>query len=467
MGHDILIIDDESDIRELVAGILKDAGYQTRVAADGSQGIAAIRARRPHLIVLDVWLNDPKYDGISLLEIIKRDHADVPIVMISGHGTIETAVAAIKKGAYDFIEKPFKSDRLLLVIQRALEASKLRQENEELRSQQLDNPVLYGQSSSMTQMRQWIQKVASGKTRLLLTGGVGSGKEFVARQIHNLSPRAQGPFVIVNCLATGDLETALFGQETNHSWKEIDVKSGYIEKAHMGTLVLHEVGGVSHNVQSRLLKFLQEGSFSRLGGTDKVGVDVRVIATTSEDLDARIARREFREDLRARLAVMSYQIPKLMQRREDIPALADLFVRRAAQVSQLRPLPIADETIAVLQAYEWPGDISQLRNSVEWAFLNAYCEGSLEITANFLPPEITGDMPSVLSPDQIQGIIQFPLREARELFEKYYLTLQLHRFGMNISQTAQYIKMERSALHRKLKGLGIKCDRDLADTSAA
>jgi two-component system nitrogen regulation response regulator NtrX len=455
MAHDILIVDDEADIRHLVSGILEDEGYSPRAAADGNSALEAIRLRQPHLVIMDVWLNDSRYDGISLLELIQKSHPDVPVIMISGHGTIETAVAAIKKGAYDFIEKPFKSDRLLLMVERALESLHLKGENEELRKKTSVSHEFVGKSAVMTHLRQWIHKTAPTNSRILLMGNGGTAKEAVARQIHQSSHRDQGPFMILDCQNAANLEAELFGEEIQKNWEQVELKIGKLEKAHMGTLLISEVGEMSLSNQTKLLKFIQEGKFLREGGQQKVMVDVRLVVATTQDLEQLISEGKFGRDLYDRLNVTSYLIPPLRLRREDIPELVSFYLNQTARALHLKACPFSEETIMLMQAYEWPGDIHQLRNTVDWVLISAFSQGLDVITPILLPPEVRGHSATLSPTDQLNEILKFPLRESRELFERYYLTLQLNRFGGNVSQTALFVGMERSALHRKLKLLGI------------
>lgn len=455
MGHDILIVDDEVDIRHLVAGILEDEGYSPRAAADGVGALEAIRLRQPHLVIMDVWLNDSRYDGISLLEIIRKSHPDLPVIMISGHGTIETAVAAIKKGAYDFIEKPFKADRLLLMVERALESLHLKGENEDLKKKMRTSDELVGHSSAMNHLRQWIQKVAPTNSRIIILGKGGTDKEAVARQIHQLSHRENGPFSIVDCQNSSQLEEELFGVEVSQGWGQSLLKIGKLEKSHMGTLLISEIGELPSPLQQRLLKFLQEGKFLRGQGEQKVSVDVRLLVSTSQDLEQLCEEGKFSRDLYERLNVSSYMIPPLQVRREDIPKLVQFFVDRTACALHLKACAFSEEALMLLQAYDWPGDVHQLRNIVDWALISALSQGIDVITPPLLPLEVKGHPAGFSQADEWAEIVKFPLREARELFERYYLTLQLSRFNGNVSQTALFVGMERSALHRKLKLLGI------------
>ncbi len=456
MAHDILIVDDEADIRLLIAHILKDEGYDTREAENSTEALAAVKTRRPSLVILDIWLQGSELDGLALLDVIREHNPNVPVVMISGHGTIETAVSAIKRGAYDFIEKPFKTDRLLLMIERAIEAARLRRENEELRIRAGGELELIGISSATNQLRQAVEKVAPTGSRVLITGPAGSGKEVLARLIHTRSRRASGPFVVLNCatMRPENLEVELFGQEANGPRGGV-AKVGTLELSHNGTLLLDEVADMPMETQGKIVRALQEQTFERVGGNTRVKVDVRVLASTGRDLQAESAAGRFREDLYYRLNVVPVRVAPLRERREDIPALARSFMQRCANASGLFERPIGDDAMAALQAYDWPGNVRQLRNVVEWLLIMAPGDPRTPIRAGMLPPEIGAIAPPVLRWDSAGEIMGLPLRDARELFERQYLFAQVTRFGGNISRTASFIGMERSALHRKLKSLGV------------
>jgi two-component system nitrogen regulation response regulator NtrX len=455
MAHDILIVDDEADIRDLVAGILQDEGYQTRVARDADSAFKEIEARRPSLLVLDVWLLGSRLDGIEILRQVKRDHPELPVVMISGHGTIETAVGAIKVGAYDFIEKPFKTDRLLLVIERALEAAKLRRENQELRLRAGVDGELLGQSAAINLVRQTIDKVAPTGSRVLITGPAGSGKEIVARLLHARSRRADGPFIALNAamLDPDRVEAELFGIE---GAGDTAPRVGVFEQAHGGTLFLDEVADMPIETQGRIVRVLVDQTFERVGGSTRVQVDVRVISSSSRDLRAEIDARRFREDLFHRLNVVPVRVPGLAERRDDIPALAAYFMAHLSQTSGLAERRIGDDAMAALQSHDWPGNVRQLRNIVERMLILASDDVQAAITADMLPPEVGMSQPNVMRDGAREHVMSLPLRDAREVFERDYLLAQVTRFGGNISRTAAFVGMERSALHRKLKSLGVQ-----------
>jgi two-component system, NtrC family, nitrogen regulation response regulator NtrX len=455
MAHDILIVDDEADIRMSIAGVLKDEGYATREAADSSQTLAAIQARQPTLVILDIWLQGSERDGIAILRQMRAEMPTVPVVMISGHGTIETAVEAIKIGAYDFIEKPFKSDRLLLLIARAIEAAQLRRENAELRLRAGGELDLVGASPAINQLRQQIERVAPTGSRVLITGAPGSGKEVVGRLLHARSRRAEGPFVAINCatMRPDRLEIELFGCEASNDG--VPRKVGTFERAHGGTLLLDEVADMPIETQGKIVRALQEQTFERVGGSRRVEVDVRVVASSNRELSAEIAAGRFREDLFYRLNVVPIRVPALRERREDIPLLARHFVQRGADAARIAARDFGEDALAALQAYTWPGNVRQLRNVVDWLLIMAPGETSEPVRADMLPNEITAIAPSVVRWDKGSEIMTLPLRDAREVFEREYLLAQVTRFGGNISRTAAFVGMERSALHRKLKSLGV------------
>ena len=457
MAHDILIVDDEEDICLQISGILRDDGYDTRKAYDSDSALAAIEVRVPALLVLDIWLQGSKLDGLELLDIVKRDHPELPVVVISGHGTIEMAVRAIMKGAYDFIEKPFKSDRLLLDIERAIEASRLKRENAELRLRSGDGTELIGGSAVMVQLKAAIDKVAPTGSRVLVTGPPGSGKEVVARLIHARSLRGEGPFVVVNAatMAPERMEAELFGVDSGDSGNGGAGKVGTFERAHGGTLLLDEVADMPLETQGKILRFLQDQTFRRVGGEANVEVDVRIVTATNRDLRAEISAGRFREDLYYRLNVVPIDVPALNQRREDTGELARYFMERSAMAAGLPPRHISTDALAAMQACDWPGNVRQLRNLVEWLLIMSPGSADQPIRADMLPPDLAAAAPPAANADQSGEIMAMSLREARETFERQYLTSQLVRFGGNISRTAEFVGMERSALHRKLKGLGI------------
>ncbi|MET3590032.1 two-component system nitrogen regulation response regulator NtrX [Bartonella silvatica] len=451
MVSDILIVDDEADIRELVAGILDDEGYETRVACNSDDALMKISERIPRLIFLDIWLQGSRLDGLALLDEIKTRYPTLPVVMISGHGNIETAVSAIKRGAYDFIEKPFKADRLVLVAERTLENSNLKRELLELRKRSNETLELLGTSTAIKQLRQIIEKVAPTNSRVLITGPSGAGKEMVARSIHALSTRSNGPFVTINAatITPERMEIELFGSEMEGEERKI----GALEEAHGGILYLDEIADMPYETQGKILRVLTRQTFERVGGTKRVKVDVRIISSTTQNLENLMSDGAFREDLFHRLSVVPISVPPLSARREDIPELIRHFIKTIPQQVGIKPREIDDDVIAILQTHDWPGNVRQLRNNIE-RLLILVRDGDGPITAELLPSEVSDSLPRIqINTDE--SIMALPLREARELFEKRYLEAQIGRLGGNISRTAEFIGMERSALHRKLKALGV------------
>jgi two-component system nitrogen regulation response regulator NtrX len=456
MASDILIVDDEADIRELVAGILQDEGYETRTARDSDEAIAALKTRRPSLVFLDIWLQGSRLDGLQLLDMAKTEHPDLPVVMISGHGNIETAVAAIKQGAYDFIEKPFKADRLVLVAQRALETSRLKREVKELKQFAPFAATLIGHSPAINQLRQMIDKIAPTNSRILIVGPSGAGKELVARTIHGMSSRAAAPFVVINAAAITPerMEVELFGIEQANGSEE-GRKVGALEEAHGGTLFIDEIADMPRETQSKILRVLVDQTFQRVGGATKIAVDVRIVSSTARNLEAEIAAGRFREDLYHRLSVVPIRVPPLAERREDIPELVEHFMDQISQSTGLPKRRIGSDAMAVLQSHDWPGNVRQLRNNVERLMILAGGDPDAVITASMLPQDVGSMIPSMPNGNGGEHLMSLALREAREVFEREYLLAQISRFGGNISRTAEFVGMERSALHRKLKALGI------------
>ncbi|MDF2603460.1 sigma-54-dependent Fis family transcriptional regulator [Sphingomonas sp. ABOLG] len=454
MALDILVVDDELDIRELVSGVLEDEGYDTRTAADSDAALEAISARRPSLVLLDVWLQGSRLDGLELLAEIKRRDSSIPVLVISGHGNLDTAVAAIRQGAADFIEKPFQAERLLLMVERATETERLRREVANLRASAGSDTDLTGSSSAINAVRATLKRVAATGSRVMIVGPAGVGKEVAARLLHGWSQRAAAPFVVVSAanMTPERVEEELFGVEEGGDL----VRPGLLEQAHGGTLFLDEIADMPITTQGRILRVLTDQSFTRVGGTRVVKVDVRVVSATGRDLTQEIADGRFREDLYYRLNVVPVVIPSLAERREDIPALVEHFVAHYAAQRRVTTPEVATDAMVALQSYDWPGNVRQLRNVVERTIILAPGDRIARIDVDLLPGEVLGDQGG----GGANAIMGAPLREARETFEREYLKVQIRRFSGNISRTATFIGMERSALHRKLKLLGITDTRE-------
>ena len=447
---DILIVDDERDIRELISDILQDEGFSTRLAGNSDEAMAAINGEPPALVILDIWLKDSRMDGIDILKTVKRDNPDVPIVIISGHGNIEIAVAAIKQGAYDFIEKPFNIDQLLVVIRRAMETSRLRRENQSLKRQEVGQSDMIGVSPGFRALLNQLDKVTKSNGRVMLRGPAGCGKEVAARYIHANSNRASAPFVTVNCagVAPDRMEEVLFGRET----ADRGVEPGLLEQAHGGVIYFDEVADMPAGSQSKILRVLVDQQFQRVGGHDNVRVDLRVISSTNRDLEALIESGQFRQELYHRLNVVPIAVPSLEERREDIPELAQHFIAQCNAQQGLPMRALSDDASAMLQTMVWPGNVRQLKNMIERVLILGDETGEIEVR------ELPGDVESEGEEGRVVlsgALATLPLREAREAFEREYLLTQINRFGGNISRTASFVGMERSALHRKLKSLGV------------
>ncbi|MFN3724153.1 MAG: sigma-54-dependent transcriptional regulator [Paracoccaceae bacterium] len=446
----ILIVDDEKDIRELIGDILKDEGYVTRLAGNSDDAMAEINADPPSLMILDIWLKDSRMDGIDILKTVKRDNPDVPVVIISGHGNIEIAVAAIKQGAYDFIEKPFNIDQLMVVVSRAMETSRLRRENADLRRREVTSAEMLGSSPAFRTLKAQLDKVTKSNGRVMLTGPSGSGKEMAARFIHSNSNRANAPFVSVSSATVEPdrMEEVLFGRET----PERGIEKGLLEQAHGGVVYFDEVAEMPLGTQSKILRVLTDQQFTRAGGTDKVRVDLRVVSSTTRDLRAEIAAGRFRQELYDRLNVVPIPVPSLEERREDIPDLTRHFIDLFHRTQGLPLRVLTQEAEAMLQTTAWPGNVRQLRNVIERVLILGEASGPIEAT------ELPGQEAAVEGNGRLVlggAMATLPLREAREVFEREYLLTQINRFGGNISRTANFVGMERSALHRKLKSLGV------------
>jgi two-component system nitrogen regulation response regulator NtrX len=452
MALEVLVVDDEADIRELVGGVLEDEGYAVRSAANSTEALEAIESRRPSLVLLDVWLQGSRLDGLQLLEQIKARDPSLPVLMISGHGNLDTAVAAIREGAVDFIEKPFEASRLLHLVGRATETDRLRRENAHLKERAGAEDQLNGASVAINTVRATLKRVAPTGSRVLITGPAGVGKEIAARTIHNWSTRAAAPFVTVAAarMDPSRVEDELFGSEADGV-----ARPGFLEQAHGGTLFLDEIADMPLTTQGKILRVLTDQSFTRVGGQRPVKVDVRVLSATSRNLSEEIAAGRFREDLYYRLNVVPVRIPPLRERREDIPEIANHYLARFAADRRMPPPTLSDEALAALQAHDWPGNVRQLRNIIERTVIMAPTDRLARIEVDLLPAEVLDHGGSGGLSSATLSIMGSPLREARESFEREYLRVQIRRFSGNISRTASFIGMERSALHRKLKALGL------------
>jgi two-component system nitrogen regulation response regulator NtrX len=460
MALDILIVDDEDDIRDLIAGILEDEGYEARQAHDADSALNEVARRRPSLVFLDIWMQGSRLDGLQLLDVLQTQHPEMPVVMISGHGNIETAVSAIRRGAYDYIEKPFKIDRLLLITQRAMEATRLKTEIAELRERSNGKSAeMVGNSPSLQAIRGVIEKSAPTNSRIFISGPSGSGKGLVARLIHQRSGRAEAPFVEINCslYSPDEVQVILFGRETREKTGTLRTEVGALERAHGGTLYLSEVATLPAAAQASLLRTLVENKFNRVGGAVAVPIDVRIISSSSQNVAQHIEAGNFRSDLFHRLAIVPVALTPLKERREDVPPLVSLFIEQVSRMHSLRSLIVGDDAVAVLQAQDWPGNARQLRNSIERLLILVKDQAPEDglITAAMLPSDIGEVLPTVGDTDASAHLMSLPLREAREVFERQYLLAQIERFGGNISKTAEFVGMERSALHRKIKTLGL------------
>jgi two-component system nitrogen regulation response regulator NtrX len=452
MALEVLVVDDEADIRDLVSGVLEDEGYAVRTAADSTQTLDAFEERRPSMVLLDVWLQGSRLDGLQLLQEIKRRDPTIPVLMISGHGNLDTAVAAVREGAIDFIEKPFEAERLIYLVDRATDTERLRRENETLRQQVGQEDQLHGSSVAINSVRATLKRVAPTGSRVLISGPAGVGKEIAARMIHQWSPRARAPFIVLSAamMSPERVEEELFGSES-----EGTMRPGLLEHAHGGTLFLDEIADMPQTTQAKILRVLTDQSYTRVGGQRPVKVDVRVLSATSRNLQEEIAAGRFREDLYYRLNVVPVKLPPLRERREDIPELVSHFLARLAAERRITAPSISEEAMAALQAHDWPGNVRQLRNIIERTLILAPGDRVSCIEVDLLPPEILDNQGPVGGASATMAIMGSPLREARESFEREYLKIQIRRFSGNISRTASFIGMERSALHRKLKALGI------------
>lgn len=459
MAIDVLIIDDEADIRDIISDILKDEGFSSRSAASSEQAFKAISEKTPNAIILDIWLQGSDLDGLGILEIVKKQYPLMPVVVISGHGTIETAVSAIKMGAYDYLEKPFTHDKLMIVLKRACEAAKLRRENIDLKSKVIDKTEFVGNSAITTRLKSEIEKVAPTSGRVMIHGAVGSGKELTSRLIHKKSKRSNGPFIVFSptSMHVNKIPQELFGDNERHEANSLyDKRISVLEAANNGTLYIDEVSDLPASAQNKLLKFLKDQTLMK-SGNKSINLNVRLITSTTKDLATEVAQGRFRQDLYYRLNVVPLSVPILADRKEDIPSLVKYFVKQLSKFSGLKEREFSDESIAALQAYNWPGNVRQLRNVIEWTLImNPPSAGLMEkIKSDMLPQDVINNSVNISKPDTNLDMMSMPLRDAREVFERQYLTAQMNRFNNNISKTSTFVGMERSALHRKLKTLSI------------
>lgn len=459
MSLDVLIVDDELDIRDLMSDILVDDGYKPRTACNSTEALIEMQQRIPSAIILDIWLQDSELDGLGILEVVKKQYPDIPVIMISGHGNIETAISSIKMGAYDYIEKPFKEERILSILRRAVESARLKEENSILKSQNTFDTKIIGNSNAVISLKTAIEKVSNAESRVMIQGPAGCGKEVVAKIIHSNSQRRGAPFIKLNAagIDSENVEEALFGKESCTEKNGIKaIKSGTFEKAHGGTLFIDEVSDIPIDVQAKIIKFLQNKCFKRVGGSTDVHVDVRIISSTSKNLNEQIARGKMREDLYYRLNVVPITIPSLKDRRGDLADIAKHMIEKCAKSLGVAQRYIAPSALASMELYSWPGNIRQLKNVIEWLLIMAPGNSNDAIISSMLPPEILSKTPiPSLSSDENYDIMGLTLREAREIFEKRYISAQLERFSGNVSKTASFVGMERSAFHRKLKILSI------------
>ena len=436
----ILIVDDEKDIRDNIKAILRDENYSADTAENSDEALELINKKNFDLIILDVWLNDSTHDGIELLRILKGSQGNIPVVIISGHGNIEMAVEAIKEGAQEFIEKPFSSERLILSVSRSIEVAEIKDENQKLKEKNIYDYKFIGNSPSIQKIKQLIGKVAPTSSRVLIYGESGTGKDIVAREIHKQSKYSNGPFIVVNAaiLEPEGIENELFG----HNNENGDITTGMFEKSHNGTLFIDEVGEMPLQTQAKILRVLTDQSFTRVGDDKLISIDSRVICSSTKDLNELIDNGSFRKDLFHRLNVVNITIPNLSERIDDIDLIIDYFSNYYSELNSIRNIDLKPLISSKYLNYEWPGNIRELRNLIERYII---------VGDNFDESELGNNNLN----EESKNVISMPLKNARRIFEKNYLQSQIKRFNGNISKTADFIGMERSALHRKLKQLGI------------
>ena len=448
MAIEILIVDDNTDIRNILNELILDAGYKTRVAANYNQALNEIDKKTPDVAILDVKLDKGDNDGIELLSHIKSKNKDVPVIMISGHANIEMAISSLKHGAFEFVEKPFDQARLLNFISRAVENLNLKTQNKEYESKLFSSYELIGESKNILNIKDQIKKISLTESRILINGPSGSGKELIARKIHKNSKRNKKPFVIINgaLLDSSKYELELFGEDKENG----STSYGALEKANKGTLMIDQVSEIPLNIQSKILRVLSDQKFKRINGNDDIYVDVRIICSSSKDLKNEIDLGNFREDLYHRLNVFEINVKPLNERISDIPLLIKYFSKKISENYNLTELNI-DENDSYILNYNWKGNVRELRNLIERiAILQPE---NKEKVSNIVKESLKNEN---FNEKITENSLSVPLKEAREKFEKEYLTIQLKKFNGNISKTASFVGMERSALHRKLKGLGIK-----------
>ncbi len=436
----ILIVDDEKDIRANIKAILSDENYLAYTAENSDEAIKLVNNNDFDLIILDVWLNDSTLDGIELLKFLKTTYVNIPVVIISGHGNIEMAVEAIKEGAQEFIEKPFSSERLLLSVSRSIEVAEIKYENQKLKEKDIYNYKFIGNSNSIQKIKQLIDKVAPTSSRVLIYGESGTGKDIVAREIHKKSKYANGPFIVVNAaiLEPEGIENELFGYDNGNG----EITTGVFEKSNNGTLFIDEVGEMPLQTQAKILRVLTDQSFTRVGDDNLISIDSRIICSSTNDLNELIDNGSFRKDLFHRINVVNITIPNLSERVEDIDLIIDHFSEHFSELNSIKNVDLKPLIKSKYLNYEWPGNIRELRNLIErYIILGEKHDESVPFKENL--------------GDESRNVISMPLRNARKIFEKNYLQSQIKRFNGNISKTASFIGMERSALHRKLKQLGI------------
>jgi len=458
-SYNILIIDDEADIRMLLSGILEDEGYQISEAANATECFEKINQQMPNLVILDIWLEGSHLDGIQILKSLKETYQYLPIIMISGHGTIETAVQSLKYGAYDFIEKPFKTDRLLNLIDRAFESSELKKENSQLKANIHTNTYMEGITSQAKHLKKLLIQTAHSNSRVLISGPPGCGKSFYANYLHQQSKRQEEPFIKVQCanLTSENFDALFYGTLTDPLTQKREV--GFLDQANKGTIQLMEVGDLPLDTQPKLAHLLQQTHFSPQGSKEKIAFDIRFISTTQYALTDLIKRGDFKENLYYRLNVVPIEIPTLSEHAQDIVVYFDYFASEFACQKARSKLTLTKDAKAVFETYHWPGNLRQLKNTVEWLYLLKDPSDQKPIEQHELPKELHDKTLNSETWQEEKDVLSMNLKDARVIFEKEYLSAQIKRFGGNISHTAQFVGMERSALHRKLKSLDIECER--------